>query len=74
MKIKIKENIKLELEQLEEVAMIMQTPDMGWEVDSQNKKLDNIYLVEYQGDYGNYTFRVNLKKELITLLNVSKWK
>ena len=71
MKIKIKENIKLELEQLEEVAMIMQTPDMGWEVDSQNEKLDNIYLVEHQGDCGKYLYRVNLKKELITLLKVS---
>ena len=72
MKIKINQNLKLELEQLEELASAVQTPDMGWEVDSQNKKLDSIYLFEYQGDYGNYTFRVNLKKELITLLNVSK--
>ena len=71
MKIKIKENIKLELEQLEEVAMIMQTPDIGWEVDSQNKKLDNIYLVEHQGEFGTYLYRVNNSRKLLTLLKVS---
>ena len=38
MKIKINQNLKLELEQLEELASAVQTPDMGWEVDSQNKK------------------------------------
>ena len=69
---KIKINCALNNEQVEELANVLAKPDLGWEVDSQNKKLDNIYLVEYQGDYGNYTFRVNLKKELITLLNVSK--
>jgi hypothetical protein len=71
MKIKIKENIKLELEQLEEFAMIMQTPDMGWEVNSQNEKLDKIYLVEYQGDCGKYLYRVNNSRKLLTLLKVS---
>ena len=53
---KKKQSLKLELEQLEELASAVQTPDMGWEVDSQNKKLDSIYLFEYQGDYGNLHF------------------
>ena len=72
MKIKINQNLKLELEQLEELASAVQTPDMGWEVDSQNKKLDKIYLVEHQGEKGTYLYRVNLIKDLITVLEVSK--
>lgn len=71
MKIKINQNLKLELEQLEELASAVQTPDMGWEVDSQNEKLDNIYLVEHQGEFGTYLYRVNLIKNLITVLKVS---
>jgi hypothetical protein len=68
---KIKINCALNYEQVEELANVLAKPDLGWEVDSQNEKLDNIYLVEHQGEFGTYLYRVNLIKNLITVLKVS---
>ena len=69
---KIKINCALNYEQVEELANVLAKPDLGWEVDSANEKLDKIYLVEHQGEKGTYLYRVNLIKDLITVLEVSK--
>ena len=72
MKIKINQSIKLELDQLEELSSIFkEEPDMRWGIGSHFEKLDNIYLVEHQGEFGTYLYRVNLIKNLITVLKVS---
>ena len=71
MKIKINQDIKLELDQLEELSSVLKEPDMGWDKGCHFEKLDNIYLVEHQGEYGTYLYRVNLIHNLITILKVS---
>lgn len=70
MNFKISSSVKLNYDQVLELQSVFGTPDMGWGVDNDYSKMNNVYLVENQGEHGTYSFRVNLKKELITLLSV----
>lgn len=71
MNLKVNPSLHLTSEQVIEVGnVVMAEPDMGWNTDYDYKPLDNVYCVEMQGEHGKYFYRVNVKKELITLLEV----
>ena len=67
MEFKIAQGVKLTIEQLKEVSTIMEQPDEGWE--SEDEEITTVILM---GDFANYVYRINLKCELITLLEVNQ--
>ena len=75
MRLKFAEGVQPTQNQAREIAnSIMSEPDMGWEVDSRFEPLakegKHTYEVELEGEFGQYHYRVNLLRELITILNI----
>ena len=75
MRLKFAKGVQPTREQAREIAnSIMSEPDMGWEVDSRFEPLakegKHTYEVQSAADEGVYSYRVNLKEELITVLKI----
>ena len=75
MRLKFAKGIRPTREQALEVAqVVMVEPDMGWGVGARFESLaeegKHTYEERCAADEGTYVYRVNLKKELITILNI----
>lgn len=67
MKLKIKSNVILNKDNIEDLKSILTPPDMGWEYEGQM-----VYTTELQSGYCIYIYEVNLRKNLITLLEIRR--
>ena len=70
MRLKVSQGITLTKEQVEEVASLMNPPDMGWSGSLENP-LPFVYEIVHGGEHGLYNYRVNRSWGMLTLLQVN---
>ena len=74
MTIKFEKSVCLSHDQMLELAALLETPDMGFDKDCDNKPIPlqhgQYYDVVSNGDHGTYEYRINLSYELITIKGV----
>ena len=68
--IKIDRDVRLTHDQLNELPTVLAKPDMGWDFDNHYNELPHVYDVEFEGEHGTYTYRVNQSWKMITVLGV----
>ena len=69
--IKFKQGISFTAEQLKELAIfLINEPENGWKLKGESNYKNNVYQLDFIGNYGEYTLKLNLFWELVTVLKV----